>query len=273
MSIECKHCKALHWLDERLSAHPSTIRNPIFGTCCSTGDVALPLMQALPPLLQSLYNDDTGIARHFRTHIRKYNSALAFASLKYTPDQRVRGGLQCFQIHGALYHLAGPLQHAANTRPQFAQIFLYDPEDVVEQLRIRPGGPVLSEAIEVVLLQQLLHMLHSCNPFIAIYRTAHERMQDAVANVPQEHLQLILNPRMELICATGADRRRHNVPVANEVAMIIPDEYGLASVRDIVLAHRNNANESEYHAICSNHAAYTPLHYTLLFPYGEHGWH
>ena len=57
------------------------------------GDVALPLIQALPPLLHSLYNDDTGVARHFRTHIRKYNLALAFASLKYTPDQRVRGRL------------------------------------------------------------------------------------------------------------------------------------------------------------------------------------
>ena len=114
-------------------------------------------------------------------------------------------------------------------------------------------------------------MLHNYNPFIAIYRTAHERMQDAVANIPQEYLQLILNPRMELMCATGSDRRRHNVPVGNEVAMIIPDEYGLANVYDIVLIYCNDANESEYHAICSNHAAYTPLHYTLLFTYGEHG--
>ena len=230
-------------------------------------------MRQLPPLLHSLYNDNTGLARHFRMHIRKYNSALAFASLKYTPDQRVRGGLQCFQIHGALYHLAGPLQHATNTRPQFAQVFLYDPEDAVEQLRIRPGGPALSEAIEVVLLQELLEMLHGCNPFIAIYRTAHERIQQAVTNVPEAQLQLILNPRMELICATGADRRRHHVPVANEVAMIIPDEYGIASVRDIVLANRNVARNGEYQIICSNHAAYTPLHYTLLFPFGELGWH
>ena len=207
MSIACNHCSALHWLDERTTVNPSTIRNPLFSACCSAGDVVLPLMQPLPPLLQSLYNTDTGVARHFRTHIRKYNSALAFASLKYQPDQRVRGGLQCFQIYGALYHLAGPLQHAINIRPQFAQVFLYDPEDAIEQLRIRPGGHALSEAIEVVLLQQLLEMLHSCNPFIAMYRTVHERMQEAIANVPTEQLQLILNPHMELICATGADRK------------------------------------------------------------------
>ena len=113
-------------------------------------------------------------------------------------------------------------------RPQCAQVYLYDPEDAIEQLRVRPGGHALSEAIELVLLQQLLEMLHNCNPFIAIYRTVHERMQEAIANVPSEQLGMILNPRMELICATGADRRRHNVPIANEVAMIIPDEYSIA---------------------------------------------
>ena len=246
MSIPCNYCSALHWLEERTTVYPSTNRHPLFSTCCNKGDVAIPLMRQPPALLQSLYNDDTSLARHFRTHIRKYNSALAFASLKYQPDQRVRGGLQCFQIHGALYHLAGPLQHAANIRPQFAQVFLYDPEDAVEQLHIRPGGHALSEAIEVVLFQQLLEMLHICNPFIAMYRTVHERMQEAVTNIPTDQMQLILNPRMELICATGVDLRRHNVPIANEVAMIIPDEYAVPGHRDIVLANRNIANESTY---------------------------
>ena len=268
MSIACNHCSALHWLEQRTNVYPSTKQHPLFSTCCNKGDVVIPLMRQPPPLLRSLYNDDTSLARHFRTHIRKYNSALAFASLKYQPDQRVRGGLQCFQIHGALYHLAGPLQHATNIRPQFAQVFLYDPEDAVEQLRIRPGGHALSEAIEVNLFQQLLEMLHMCNPFIAMYRTVHERMQEAVANIPTDQMQLILNPRMELICATGVDRRRHNVPIANEVAMIIPDEYCVAGHRDIVLANRNIANESPYQIINSDHSAYAPLHYTLLFLYG-----
>ena len=78
---------------------------------------------------------------------------------------------------------------------------------------------------------------------------------------------------MELICATGADCRRQNIPVANEVVMIIPEEYSCVSVYDIVLANHNNANESEYHSICSNHVTYILLHYTLLFPYDKHGWH
>ena len=106
-----------------------------------------------------------------------------------------------------------------------------------------------------------------------MYRTVHDRMQEAVANISTDQMQLILNPRMDLICVTGVDRRRYNVPIVNEVAMIIPDEYGVAGHRDIVLANRNVANESPYQIINSNHAAYTPLNHTLLFPYGEHGWH
>ena len=94
-------------------------------------------------MLLELYTADTPIAKHFRTHIRKYNSALAFTSLNYQPDKRTQGGLQCFQIHSALYHMAGPLEHPANCKPQFAQLFLYDPQ---EQLQI-----LLNPKLELVL--------------------------------------------------------------------------------------------------------------------------
>lgn len=173
--------------------------------------------------------------------------ALAFTSLKYQPDECTRGGIQCFQIHGALYHRTGPLEHDANIRPQFAQIFLYDPEDAIEQqLRTRPGGHVLLQVIDPRLFKELLDMLHECNPFIAIYHTIYERLKDAVAHIPAEQLQVLLIPRMELMCTSGADTQRHNIPIANEVAMVIPDEYGIASHRDIILASRNVAEGCAY---------------------------
>jgi len=66
--------------------------------------------------------------------------------------------------------------------------------------------------------------------------------------------------------------RRYNIPTFNEVAVIIPDEYSMASHRDIVLAQKNVPNESQFQIISSSHAAYTPLHYVLFFPFGDHGW-
>jgi hypothetical protein len=58
------------------------------------------------------------------------------------------------------------------------------------------------------------------------------------------------------------------------VAVIIPDEYGDASFRDIVLAERYTPNKRlRYCRINLTHAAYMPLYYVLLFPYSNTGWH
>ncbi len=46
--------------------------------------------------------------------------------------------------------------------------------------------------------------------------------------------QGILNPQMRLIIETRADQRRKNIPAVNEVAVLIPDEYGEPGYRDIV---------------------------------------
>ena len=79
---------------------------------------------------------------------------------------------------------------------------------------------------------------------------------------------------MRLILEAGADRRRENLPTSNEVAVIIPDEYGDASFRDIVLAERRApTDQPRYSRINPTHAAYMPLHYMLLFPRGNTGWH
>jgi hypothetical protein len=79
---------------------------------------------------------------------------------------------------------------------------------------------------------------------------------------------------MRLVVQTGADRRRENLPVTNELAGVLPDEWGEASHRDILLAVREpGRNGSHLHRIDVTHPAYMPLHYVLLFPYGEYGWH
>ena len=66
-------------------------------------------------------------------------------------------------------------------------------------------------------------MLHDCNPFIAIYKTADERLQ-VQSNVTGP-LQMVLSPKMELVIHLGADRQWENLPTSNEVTAIIPDEY------------------------------------------------
>ena len=86
MEVVCSKCFALHWLNAKLDRRLK--EEPLFGTCCSNGNVQLLKLSQLPPTLLELYTTDTSIAKDFRTHIRKYNSALAFTSLNYQPDKR-----------------------------------------------------------------------------------------------------------------------------------------------------------------------------------------
>jgi len=79
---------------------------------------------------------------------------------------------------------------------------------------------------------------------------------------------------MRLILEASADYYRENLLISNEVAVIIPDKYSNASFRDIVLTERCAPNERpRYCRINPTHAAYMPLHYVLLFPRGDTGWH
>ncbi|KAH0614326.1 uncharacterized protein H6S33_006212 [Morchella sextelata] len=204
----------------------------------------------------------------FRSRIREYNSALTFTSVKYTSDERIdrqAGGVTCFQIHGELYHLQGPLTAAANDTPAFAQLYFYDPLYAAQMMQ--QGHPTL----DIAVLERLTQEIHTVNPFIPLYKTAKERLE--AASSQDGDVRVLLNPQLRLIVESGADKRRHNLPTSNEVAAIIPDEYGEAGFRDIVLAHRNPDANRQFSIIDPNHAAYMPLHYVLLFPNGERGWH
>ncbi|KAH8742781.1 hypothetical protein F5883DRAFT_441816 [Diaporthe sp. PMI_573] len=132
MDQACASCAGLHWLSERSSR--SSVRNPVFVICCRQGDVELPPFSALPSFLSELLLGADSHAAAFRRNVRKYNNAFAFTSVNYTTLthglQSQRGPMD-FQIQGILYHTTGPLGETAGQRPQFAQIYFYDPDEAV----------------------------------------------------------------------------------------------------------------------------------------------
>jgi hypothetical protein len=79
---------------------------------------------------------------------------------------------------------------------------------------------------------------------------------------------------MRLILEAGANYCCKNLLISNKVAVIILDEYSNASFRDIILIERNIPNKPLWYCrISLAHAAYIPLYYVLLFPYGNTSWH
>ena len=225
----------------------------------------LELLRPPPDVLRALFVGQDPRARSFRQNIRAYNSALAFTSVSYTKDTRtdLSRGLHCFQIHGELFHYQGPLIPGSQDVPAFAQLFFYDP-DYATDIRHRHHA-----GLDRSILRSLHDMLTDHNPFIRIYKTARERLANQTGD-----FRLLLNPQMRLVLQSGADRRRENLPTSTEIAGILPDEFTGESRRDVLLAVREpGRNGQQLHRVPVTNAAYMPLHYVLLFPYGEHGWH
>ncbi len=80
------------------------------------------------------------------------------------------------------------------------------------------------------------------------------------------------NPDLNLVIRAdkkpeGEHSRRYNSPTGSEVAVILPGEQ--VEHLDVVL--QTKAGEIQH--INAMHRSYDPLHYVILFPYGDDGYH
>jgi Helitron helicase-like domain at N-terminus len=288
MDLECPVCGALHFKDERASG--TNLRNPEFSLCCNRGKVELPYLRDPPTLLQRLLGSYKDLPEHrrfpvtraqetqgvaFRDEIRKYNSAMAFASLGVKIDGNVTGaagGPYSFRINGQLHHKIGALLPEVSIKlwlcylaegmniqdgqpPQYAQIYIHDGDHATIRRNRNPNT-------EREIFSDLEAMLMEHNPFIHDFKTAHERLLNTPADQQEVRCRITLQ----------GDPRRYNEPVANEVAAIVPGNgAAVDSCRDIILFPRQFGRPLT--RISEIHMSYTPFVYVLLCVYGEVGWH
>ncbi|KAJ7164034.1 hypothetical protein C8R43DRAFT_827356, partial [Mycena crocata] len=251
MNVKCAHCGALHWMAEK-TANSSLIR-PQFGMCCNHGKVELNPLKDIPADLDKLFKDDTTQAKEFRKNIAQYNTALSFTSLGVQEDRSINngGGPPIFRIHGDLCHRIGTLLPSEGQRPTYAQLYIYEPRAALDH-RMNNNSNLRRDTMEI--LQRVVRDNHQYAP---LFRHSYEALANEADNVS-----------VSLRVAPGVHARRGNLPTADEVAVILPNQQG-TEPRDIILRRRNGA----LIRISELHPAYTPLYYVLLFPSGENGWH
>ena len=111
-------------------------------------------------------------------------------------------------------------------------------------------------------MDNLQTMLLDSHPYIGWYRHAYELIKEKPADEQQE-VKIRLHVNLQ------QDQRTHNLPTAEEIAVIIPEEgvHHAMDNRDIVLRARGGRLER----ISQNSPSYAALHYVLLFPKGENG--
>ena len=81
MNFRCIYCNALGFKSE----NQGTLSRPHFGKlCCKEGKTLLEPFPEPPNVLLNLLQNQDVLSKHYRENIRKFNSNLAMASIKYT---------------------------------------------------------------------------------------------------------------------------------------------------------------------------------------------
>ena len=266
MNVRCPDCGALHFESEKLTS--STCHVKKFGLCCLQGKVNLPDLHDPPEQMLRLLRHVSNAP--FREKIRQYNSAFAFTSVGVKLDESITrsSGPYAFKIHGGLYHRTGNLVPEEGQNASYAQLYILDPGEAlnqrVENNRGNDGLPLLDGPT----MQVIQDILYEVNPYINLYKNTHQIMGEK----PPEEQQTI---SMRLVLQQGDDQRRYNLPSVSEVAAVIParsdaeQQQRKSDYREVVLQMRGGGLSF----ISQCHPMYTPLHYVLLFPRGETGWH
>ncbi|KAJ9557686.1 hypothetical protein OSB04_012300 [Centaurea solstitialis] len=256
----CQFCHAIMWYEERTQKIKKT--TPKFMFCCSEGRVQVPLLQHPPKALSELLGLESGKrGLLFRKEIRTYNSMFAFTSFGARIDSSInRGkGPYVYRVSGQNYHRIGSLLPGRGKKPQFAQLYIYDTENEIDNRLDAIQRQIGKDGINLQITQELSKMLDEHNILVKSFRMATDRYRS--------------NPdttfRLRIIKDRHTDGRIYNMPNANEVAGLIVGDFTESNFeRDVIVEHRTNGLQR----ITDLHPSFMSMSYPLIHPYGEDGY-
>jgi hypothetical protein len=122
------------WFTERMKKRDQT-SIPKFQLCCGNGKVQLPTLKEPPePLKHLLFDHDDPDSRNFQNNLRTYNMMFAFTSPGAKLDNRFNNGRgpPNIRIQGQTCHRMGSLLPKPGDPPKFAQLYIYDTENELQ---------------------------------------------------------------------------------------------------------------------------------------------
>nr|XP_016514870.1 PREDICTED: uncharacterized protein LOC107831602 [Nicotiana tabacum] len=168
-------------------------------------------------------------------------------------------GPRTFKLSGQNYHQIGSLLPPEGSTPKFAQLYIYDTENEVQnRLHALGRGDRINE-LHAEIVQDLKQMLDDHNVLTKSFRMVRDKFH--------EHSQS--NVRLRLIGKRNYDGRRYNLPTVSEVAALVVGDFDVSRCdRDIIV----ETQSGHLQRINGLNAAYLVLQYPLLFPFGEDGY-
>lgn len=180
-------------------------------------------------------------------------------------------GIYTIRSNGRVTHKMGAFEPEEGDTHNFAQCYLLDPLSAVET-RLQHQSVVAGHAVNSLdrgVMTALTDHINEHNKYNGMYDTAQQRFAESP---DATHLRIRQVPG-------GPDPRRYNLPThetTDIAAVILNDQDPIHDGRDLWLKRKipRGANgELELHRVSELHSSYLALHYPLLHPNGEDGWH
>lgn len=188
--------------------------------------------------------------------IRLYNSALSFTYCSAQIDDtliRNTKGVYTFRINGSMHHQMPPIRPDDQTKPRFAQVYTYDPSF---QAHYRNGMfPDLSKSI----IEVLQSIIIENNPYAKLFK----QVGQSIVSNPKQEYQIVLKSNV-------SKDKTLNLPTTDEVATLIVAPSCTNSNKSMNIMIKDRADNMRF--ITHHSGAYDPLHYVLMFPFGQQGW-
>ena len=260
MSLECDHCKAKHFVAEKLVNKGNS-----FNDCCNHGKVQL---KSIPMVnkLRLLFENNDSMSNILFERIRAYNNSFAFASLnanlvKFGTN---RQGPYCFKIQGQVYyHINTALFPENNESPCFGQLYILDPSEASSH-RLEYNDQLNSN-----LLLMLDKIIRDHNIFAQSYQMMYEEIENEKRKAAANNTVI---PKIEMTLTTkpNLDNRQFNLQRVNEVAAIFTTDAD-GNIPDTYITVKNKSTK-ELKLLSNMDPNVEPLLYPLFYPYGNKGY-
>ena len=246
MTHKCEYCGAMKFLKETST------------TCCSGGKVLLTQFPRPPEDLMKLWQGNDSRSRMLRQHARMFNNAVCLSSLK-VKLKTFQGFTPSIVFQGRVQHRAGALLPSDGEAPKFAQLYIYDPSletsQRFENMVVPTSLSNSQKALLKDLLQEIQTMIHEVNPFVRDFKQIIEMPENEVAEG-----KIVITAKTPV----NEHARRYNAPTNLQEVSILMEP----GKHDLVLQKRGGGLQT----ISDLNPKGMPMHFTLLFPFGTHGW-
>ena len=186
---------------------------------------------------------------------------MAFTSVGRFVDNTLNngGGPYSFRLYGELIHRAGSLLPPPGNPPAWAQLYIYDSAQALDYRMAYRCNNSLNRNV----MQTLQDMLYRHHPGVELYKHAFQITQDMA---PEQNYSIALHfdPHTDRRCYLPPDAR------VQEIAVLLPEDGDRPQDCQDIILHRTGGDLLR---IRDTHPLYPSLHFVLLHPTGQLGWH